>query len=69
MTKQPGSAIVVGGGSGIGRATVLALAAAGTRVWAVGRDRARLEQMLAALGLAEVEHNAKNNRMRAAGTK
>ncbi len=46
MTKQPNSAIVVGGGSGIGRATVLALAAAGTRVWAVGRDRARLEQML-----------------------
>jgi NAD(P)-dependent dehydrogenase (short-subunit alcohol dehydrogenase family) len=45
MTKQPGSAIVVGGGSGIGRATVLALAAAGTRVWAVGRDRARLEQV------------------------
>ena len=45
MTKQPGSAIVVGGGSGVGRATVLALAAAGTRVWAVGRDRARLEQV------------------------
>jgi NAD(P)-dependent dehydrogenase (short-subunit alcohol dehydrogenase family) len=45
MTKQPSSAIVVGGGSGIGRATVLALAAAGTRVWAVGRDRARLEQV------------------------
>jgi NAD(P)-dependent dehydrogenase (short-subunit alcohol dehydrogenase family) len=46
MTKQPGSAIVVGGGSGIGRATVLALAAAGRRVWAVGRDRARLEEVL-----------------------
>ena len=46
MTKQPGSAIVVGGGSGVGRATVFALAAAGMRVWAVGRDRARLEQML-----------------------
>ena len=45
MNKQPSSAIVVGGGSGIGRATVLALAAAGTRVWAIGRDRARLEQV------------------------
>jgi NAD(P)-dependent dehydrogenase (short-subunit alcohol dehydrogenase family) len=45
MNKHPSSAIVVGGGSGIGRATVLALAAAGTRVWAVGRDRARLEQV------------------------
>jgi NAD(P)-dependent dehydrogenase (short-subunit alcohol dehydrogenase family) len=39
------SAIVIGGGSGIGRATVLALSAAGTRVWAVGRDRARLERV------------------------
>ena len=55
MTKQPGSAIVVGGGSGIGRATVLALAAAGTRVWAVGRDRARLDQVRnEAAGLGEV---------------
>ena len=45
MTKHPGSAIVVGGGSGIGRAAVLALAAAGTRVWAVGRDQTRLEQV------------------------
>ena len=45
MTKQPGSAIVVGGGSGIGRAAVLALAAAGRRVWAVGRDRARLDKV------------------------
>ena len=45
MNRHPSSAIVVGGGAGIGRATVLALAAAGTRVWAVGRDRARLEQV------------------------
>ena len=46
MTKQTGAAIVVGGGSGIGRAAVLALAAAGRHVWAVGRDRARLEQVV-----------------------
>ena len=47
MTKPQaaGSAIVVGGGSGVGRATVLALAARGARVWAVGRDEARLERV------------------------
>jgi NAD(P)-dependent dehydrogenase (short-subunit alcohol dehydrogenase family) len=39
------SAIVTGGGSGVGRATVLELAAAGVRVWAVGRDRERLERV------------------------
>ena len=39
------SAIVTGAGSGVGRATVLALAAAGVRVWAVGRERARLERV------------------------
>jgi NAD(P)-dependent dehydrogenase (short-subunit alcohol dehydrogenase family) len=41
----PSSAIVIGGGSGIGRATVLALAAAGARVWAVGRQTAPLERV------------------------
>ena len=41
------SAIVIGGGSGVGRAAVLALAAAGARVRAVGRDAARLESVRA----------------------
>ncbi len=45
MTKHAGTAIVVGGGSGVGRAAVLGLAATGRRVWAVGRDRARLDQL------------------------
>ena len=50
-----GSAIVTGGGSGVGRATVLALAAAGTRVCAVGRDGARLERVRKQVtGAAEV---------------
>ena len=39
MSKQ---AIVIGAGSGVGRATALALLARGTRVTAVGRDPARL---------------------------
>ena len=44
-TLQRRSAIVTGGGSGVGRATVLALASQGTRVFAVGRDGARLERV------------------------
>jgi len=42
-SKHPGAAIVIGGSSGVGRAAVLGLAAAARRVWAVGRDRARLD--------------------------
>jgi NAD(P)-dependent dehydrogenase (short-subunit alcohol dehydrogenase family) len=42
---QRGTAIVVGGSSGLGRATVLALAAQGRRVWAIGRDRGRLGRL------------------------
>ncbi len=42
-----GRAIVIGGGSGVGRATVLGLTARGTQVWAVGRDLARLQAVRA----------------------
>ncbi len=42
-TLSAKSAIVIGGGTGVGRATALALSAEGARVWAVGRDAARLE--------------------------
>ncbi len=45
MSNNRGTAIVVGGSSGVGRAAVLGLAAAGRRVWAVGRDRGRLDQL------------------------
>ncbi|HVT09114.1 MAG TPA: SDR family oxidoreductase [Polyangia bacterium] len=45
MTKDARTAIVIGGSAGVGRAAVLGLAAAGRRVWAVGRDRARLETL------------------------
>jgi len=65
--SQPGSAIVVGAGSGVGRATVLALAAGGTRVWAVGRTPARLERVRAdAAGPGEVVARALDATDRAA---
>jgi NAD(P)-dependent dehydrogenase (short-subunit alcohol dehydrogenase family) len=43
--RDAGAAVVIGGGSGVGRATVLALAAEGRRVWAVGRTPAPLESV------------------------
>jgi NAD(P)-dependent dehydrogenase (short-subunit alcohol dehydrogenase family) len=54
MTQKEagGTALVIGGGSGVGRATVLALAARGTRVWALGRDEARLRAVAAEAGVA-----------------
>ncbi|HEY4157652.1 MAG TPA: hypothetical protein VGM29_06125, partial [Polyangiaceae bacterium] len=39
------SAVVIGGSSGVGRATVLALSSVVRRVFAVGRDRSKLEQV------------------------
>ena len=45
MATSIESALVIGGGAGVGRATVLALAAAGTRVRAVGRQPAPLERV------------------------
>lgn len=48
MSKVSGSKVVViGGGSGIGRATVLALLERGAEVVAVGRDPSRLETLAA----------------------
>jgi NAD(P)-dependent dehydrogenase (short-subunit alcohol dehydrogenase family) len=56
---QRRSAIITGGGSGVGRATVLALAAQGTRVFAVGRDGGRLERVRTeAIGPGEVTARA-----------
>jgi NAD(P)-dependent dehydrogenase (short-subunit alcohol dehydrogenase family) len=48
------TAIVIGGGSGVGRATVLTLAAAGTRVFAVGRRQAPLDAVSKAAGPGQV---------------
>jgi len=44
------TAVVMGGSSGVGLATVKRLAAAGARVIAVGRDQTRLESAVAGLG-------------------
>lgn len=51
-------AIVTGASSGIGRATALALAAAGASVAAVGRERAALESALADAGQAGTRSTA-----------
>jgi NAD(P)-dependent dehydrogenase (short-subunit alcohol dehydrogenase family) len=42
-TLSGSTALVIGGGSGIGRETVLALSKEGAKVWAVARDATRLE--------------------------
>lgn len=49
---RPLTAVVTGGGSGVGRATVLALARAGWRVAVMGRRREALEQTVAMAGVA-----------------
>jgi len=59
MTTFSGrSAIVIGAGAGVGRATALALSAEGARVWAVGRDAARLEALRNAATGGPVEPRA-----------
>jgi NAD(P)-dependent dehydrogenase (short-subunit alcohol dehydrogenase family) len=50
MTLHQQTIVVVGGSSGIGLATVGRLAAAGAHVVATGRDAAKLDKALAAIG-------------------
>jgi len=52
VSEERGSALVTGAGTGIGRATALALARAGYAVALVGRRREPLEQVAAELGEA-----------------
>jgi NAD(P)-dependent dehydrogenase (short-subunit alcohol dehydrogenase family) len=49
MTLDNQTAVVIGGSSGMGLATVRRFAAAGARVIATGRDAARLEQAISGL--------------------
>jgi NAD(P)-dependent dehydrogenase (short-subunit alcohol dehydrogenase family) len=46
VSLKGNSGVVVGASSGIGRATLLALASQGMRVWGVARDRERLERIV-----------------------
>jgi NAD(P)-dependent dehydrogenase (short-subunit alcohol dehydrogenase family) len=48
------TALVTGGGSGIGKAVAIALAAHGFRVAIVGRNKARLEEVAAMIGRGDV---------------
>lgn len=50
------SAVVTGGGGGIGRAIAIALARSGARVAILGRDKGRLDATLRELGPASVAH-------------
>lgn len=63
MAKTPGSlqgkrALVTGGGSGIGKATSLALAEAGAKVAVLGRTRASVEKTLEEIGGEAAGHLA-----------
>lgn len=50
MSRKPGTAVVTGAGSGIGRGVAVALAGMGLRVALVGRGREKLEETRALLG-------------------
>ncbi len=49
VTTSRRTILISGGTSGIGRATALSLGAAGDRVFVVGRNAARAEEVVAAV--------------------
>lgn len=54
--EEPRSAVVTGGGGGIGRAIATAFARTGIRVAVLGRDQAKLDQTVRELGPPAVAH-------------